>query len=327
MEASECKADWALERERRLAHLDRLPGKRYLERFESLNRASHLFSVNGEELRKHIAQFVGTAEHVNDLPEEFEQEAIRLFHNYLASVATLRDIQRATHRKLWPQRREKGQNVNKNDQSTDWEVEVYRPKVHELFGDDDIQFLFQLRNCTLHHTVPIMTVSTTWSFNAKMPMQQINAVQLKRSELEKFSKWNVPAKRFLETQEEDVDFLPLLEKYSIRAREFYGWFWDRIQEGGRTEIEEYFRKRSEFYYWLKEELVRPDFEDYPGQNPIPGSLRRNRAKAHSERSAYGTTGWGGVSVDTKGVAVVGESNWPPLPAVGKYRKQDGTYSP
>ncbi|GAC86332.1 hypothetical protein GP2_101_00010, partial [Gordonia paraffinivorans NBRC 108238] len=161
-----------------------------------------------------------------------------------------------------------------------------------------------------------------WSWGKDKPFVHDNTVALKRSELDKFTKWSSASKRFLKSQDGDVDFLPLLEKYSQRAREFFQWFWEQIQEAVRIEVEEYYLKRSEFGYWLAEEQAKPDFEEGHGGNPIPGTLRRNRAKAHAERCEFGTTGWGGITVDSSGVAVVGESDWDPLPAVGKYRKKD-----
>ncbi|MBF6217781.1 hypothetical protein IU479_06625 [Nocardia abscessus] len=131
------KANWAVEREERLAHLAELPGKEHHERLEALNRVSRLFSTNGTELSDHIGTFVGTDRHVNELPDEFEHEAVRLFHNYVASVATLRDVQRSTHRKVWPERLPDEQRRDRNDSRTIWEVSTYEPKVTELFGVDD----------------------------------------------------------------------------------------------------------------------------------------------------------------------------------------------
>ncbi|MCK8615778.1 hypothetical protein [Gordonia sp. C13] len=313
---------WAVEREQRLEHLGRLPGKLHHERFEALNRASRLFSTNGVELTNHIAKFVGTLQHANNLPDEFEHETVRLFHNYIASVATLRDIQRATHRKIWPDKPPKDERPKPDDPRTYWEMEVYSPKVVEMFGNDDIQFLFDLRNCTVHHSVPMVSIGTNWSWGQNQPFVHANNVALKRSELDKYTKWTSASKRFLKSQHGDVDFLPLLEEYSKRAREFFQWFWEQIQEAVRLEVEEYYRKRSEFDHWLSEEQAKPDFQQQYGGNPMPGTLRRNRARAHAERCAFGTTGWGGITVDSKGVAVVGESDWCPLPAVGKYRKDD-----
>ncbi|WP_328857769.1 hypothetical protein OG579_01055 [Williamsia herbipolensis] len=317
-------ANWAVEREERMAHLARLPGKAHHERLEAINRVSRLLSTNGTELSRHIATFVGTGRHVQDLTDEFEHEAVRFLHNYIASVATLRDVQRSTHRMIWPERIPVDQRRDSSDRRTVWEVSTYEPKVTELFGDDDIKFLFDLRNFTVHYSAPVMSIGTTWRHRPPRPVEWINTVQLKRSELDKFSKWSGPAKRFLRTQEKDVEFLPLIEKYSQRARKFYEWFWFEVRQAVTVEVEEFLSKSNEFGLWLGEEMAKPDFDPAPGGMPIPGSFRRNRARAHLERCAYGTTGWGGITVDVDGVAVVGDSDWAPLPPVGKYRRpEDG----
>jgi hypothetical protein len=118
------------EYDRRNAHLDALPGRRYRDWFESLNRASLVFSGNSRELEKHLTQFVGSPMFVSELPEGFGSEAARLLHNYLSALATLRDIQRGIHRRVWPDLHAPGT----DDKRTKWEVEVWAPKIEELFG-------------------------------------------------------------------------------------------------------------------------------------------------------------------------------------------------
>ncbi|OZD66686.1 hypothetical protein CH272_08250 [Rhodococcus sp. 05-340-1] len=255
---------------------------------------------------------------MRDLPEEFEHEAVRLFHNYLASVTTLRDVQRTTHRKLWPTRIAESLRRDKNDSRTVWEVENYEPKVTELFGDDDIKFLFDLRNFTVHYAVPVMSIGTTLTHEPPKPPVWSNNVELQRAELDKFAKWGGPAKRFLATQVDGVEFLPLIEKYQSRARTFYGWFWDQVKDSVRADVDEYHAKSNEFALWLAEEMATPDWGD--DGMPVPGSIRRNRARAHSARFANGTAGWRTNSVEPSGTVVLGESDWTPLPPVGKYRR-------
>ncbi|WP_149361863.1 hypothetical protein [Lolliginicoccus suaedae] len=302
--------------------LSTLPGKYHHERFETLNRTIRLFSANGRELAKHLAQFIETPRHVDDLTDDFEHEAIRLFHNFIASVATLRDSQRTTHRKIWTERIHESERVGKDDLRTKWEVDFYKPKVDELLGDDDIKFLFDLRNCTLHHTVPLLSISTTFSHQPPAPPQWANTVKLKRAELDKFSGWSGPAKRFLRTCDKDVEFLALIDKYSMRAQEFYGWFWDQVKEAVKVEVDEYHAKSNELQLWLAEELILPEWKPTSSPSePVAGSLFRNRARAHLERSAFGTSGWRKISVDSEGSAVIGESDWEALPAVGKYLRK------
>jgi hypothetical protein len=315
------KAAWAVEREMREVLLAALPGKEHHERFDGLNLTSRLFSTNGIELEKHLKKFVGTGRNVKDLPEDYNFEAVRLFHNYLVSVGTFRDAQRTAHRQVWPDRLPKDQRSNDQDSRTVWEVKNYTPKTVELFGDDDIKFLFDLRNFTVHYGLPVMTLATTLNHRPPAPPMWSNSVQLKRAELDKYENWTAPAKRFLKTQEKDVEFLPLLEKYTKRAGEFYLWFWQQIKQTVQMQVDEFHSKSTEVGLWMAEDSAMPDWEQGPdGSIPIPGSLQRKRRIAHAARCAYGTTGWGGFTVDPNGVAVVGQSDWPPLPKVGKYNR-------
>ena len=87
--------------------------------------ASNVFSDNTTELMNHLTEFVGTMLHVNELPDDFDVEANRLLHNYLAALATLRDVQRAIHRQLWP---DKYAPDDKDDKRTKWQVAVWEPR-------------------------------------------------------------------------------------------------------------------------------------------------------------------------------------------------------
>lgn len=114
-----------VEVDRRECHLAGLPGRVYRDWLKSLNRASEVFSGNSAELERHLTQFIGKPKLSEDLPKGFDVEANRLLHNYLASMATLRDIQRMVHHKLWPERFAPD---SKTDRRTIWEVEILQPK-------------------------------------------------------------------------------------------------------------------------------------------------------------------------------------------------------
>jgi hypothetical protein len=145
------------EREAQEAALAAPPGKEHHERFDALNRAVQIFSKNGQELFDHLAKFIGTDQQVHELDEGFSQETVRLLHNYLASVGSLRDMQRSIHHRLWPQRAEHDKPTNTK---TAWEVNVYNPRTEFMFGDDAIQFQSRLhpfhrrRSSAMHLTPP-----------------------------------------------------------------------------------------------------------------------------------------------------------------------------
>lgn len=287
------------------AHLDALPGKVYAEWFESLNRASQVFNGNSIELVRHLSQFVGTMTHVNDLPSDFGGEANRLLHNYLAALASLRDVQRMIHQKLWPERYAPD---DPDDKRTKWEVETWTPQVTVQFADDSIRFLVDLRNFSLHYAIPPVTMTTRWHGSGGEPTQWTNEVALDRNELLKYSRWSGAARRYIGTHDGDIEFLPVVSTYSTRVREFFAWFWGQVEDAVRIELGEYYGKRAEYGHWRRVEATWGHY------GPDGRTVQRPRlAAARLDRAGNGTSGWRIIAPDENGEWVVGESDWPPLP--------------
>jgi hypothetical protein len=304
-ETTSFKTPFGREVDMREAHLDALPGKVFSEYLDSLNRASQVFTGNSLELEQHLRQFVGTPMHVRELPDNFDDEVNRLLHNYLASLATLRDVQRMVHRKLWTERHAPD---SKDDKRTAWEVKIWEPKRDELFGDDVVKFLVDLRNYSMHYAIPLSSSGTTVSWNGSGPVVQENAVRLNRLELLKWDGWKGASRRHIESHDGDIEFLPAIADYSLKVRDFYGWFWEQVLAEVRVDLDEYHGKTNEYNLWRKVEGTFSHF------GPDGRSVYRPRlAAARLERAAYGTKGWRPFTPDENGEWVVGESDWGPLP--------------
>jgi hypothetical protein len=301
------QSQFGIEVERREAHLAALPGSVYREWFESLNRASKVFSGNSSELEKHLTKFVGTPTFVSELSDDFGDESARLLHNYLAALATLRDTQRSIHHKLSPE-------PDDNDPNrTRWEVTVWDPKRKQLYGDDPIAFLVKLRDYSLHYTIPVVTMATSFESTGGPggPMQFNNTVAVHRPELLKWNRWTTEAKRYIDTHDGDnIELLPLVALYSTRVREFFGWFWKQVEDHSGAEYREYLAKYREYWHWRTVEDTWVHFG--------PDGTRvqfRKVAEARRERAKFGTSGWRVITLDEYGEWVVGgrEAEWPPLP--------------
>jgi hypothetical protein len=300
----------------REAHLAALPGKVPAEWFDSLNRASQVFSGNSLELVRHLSRFVGTMRHVRELPDDFDVEANRLLHNYLASLATLRDVQRSIHHQLWPERYAPD---NEKDERTKWEVATWTPQITKHFGDDPIRFLVDLRNFSMHYAIPPVTLTTRWHSSGGGPTQWTNEVALDRDELLKYGRWSGAARRYIATHDGAIEFLPIVSTYSTRVREFFAWFWEEVMDAEVDEarritvrilISEYYGKKCEYEHWRKVEGTWGHF------GPDGRSVQRPKlAAARRDRAEYGTSGWRMITPDHNGEWVVGESDldWPPLP--------------
>jgi hypothetical protein len=295
--------------DQRKAHLDSLPGKVYNDWFEALNRASRVFSGNGVELNNHVQRFVGSPMFVSELPDDFGFEAARLLHNYLASLASLRDVQRVIHRRVWPDPYAPGT----DDKRTKWEVDFWTPKINELFGDEPTVFLVDLRNYSMHYAIPVMSMSTNFQSigGAGGGMAMSNAVAVDRKELLKWDGWRSKGKKHITSSSADsVDIVTPIATYSLRVREFFGWFWEQIVNSAPDDILEYRYKSMEFGYYLQTEDMLTRFGP-DGR----AAVRRPLAQARLERAAHGVRGWRTITVDSNGGAVAGERDpeWPPLP--------------
>ena len=292
----------------RNAHLDALPGKVYRDWFEQLNRASGVFAGNSVELEKHFTQFVGSQIFVSELPDDFGTEAARLLHNYLAALATLRDVMRGIHRRVWPERHA----PRTDDKRTKWEVEVWTPKIDELLSDEPTTFLVDLRNYSLHYAIPVTSMTTNWSGGGQGGTTAVwNTITVDRAELLKWDGWRSKGRRYIASHTSDnVDVMTPIATYSTRVREFFGWFWQQIEDSDRINILEYRYKTMEFGLYLQLDAMVAQF------GPDGRSVLRPRlAAARLERAKFGTSGWRIIVLDENGEWVVGErdAGWPPLP--------------
>jgi hypothetical protein len=309
-ETSSWTTPFGEEFDRRNAHLDALPGKKYQEWFDALNRASRVYGDNGIELNDHLQRFVGTPMFVSELPEDFGFKAARLLHNYLAAMATFRDAQRGMHRRVWPERYAPGT----EDKRTKWEVEVWSPKINELFGDEPTVFLVDLGNYSLHYAIPAMSTAT--SFQAVGApggaMAMANTVAVNRNELLKWDGWRSKGRKYItSTPSDSIDIVTPIAVYSTRVPKFFKWFWDQIESSDRLNIHEHRCKSTEWSHYLEVEHTSTQFG--PDGRKV---VRPRLAEARLRRAAYGASGWRLFSLDAAGEWVVGERDpgWPPLAA-------------
>jgi hypothetical protein len=73
--------------EAREAYLESLPGAQFKDDIRALNLCSYTMGHNGVELENHVRQFMGAPVLQEELSDDFENELVRLLHNFLASVA------------------------------------------------------------------------------------------------------------------------------------------------------------------------------------------------------------------------------------------------
>jgi hypothetical protein len=273
-----------------------------------LNLTSYAFSKNAEELQAHVAKFpqMGNSQpFIPDVGDPFAVELARLFANLLCSVTSLISGQRAVLRDVWPK-------VEGN--LSEFETGEYTKKRLEVFEADEAKLLVDLRNYSQHKFLP--TLSPAWNLSQAALIAEFQL----RLEVEPLLKWdglNGDVRKYLEEHGNSIDLVPIVGRYSKSVREFYAWFWPKIDEKMKPQRVEYDAHVAELMVYGEEVFLAPDWLKAAGGEPPPGWngarwRRRSLAEIRQRRWALGHRSFRGIAVDRKGVAVVGEHPWTPI---------------
>lgn len=296
---------WIAEYERRKTMLMEMRPFQIITMMRDLNLTSYAFSRNAEELQAHVLQYphTGQSQPFNpDVGDPFGIELARLLANLLASVKSLISGQRAILRDIWP-------SVGK--QLSEFERGEYTEKRLAVFEADEAKLLVALRNYSQHKFLPYL--NPAWAFSQSIPMAEFQ-FRLRVEPLLKWDRLNAEVRRYLQERGDSIDLMPIIGRYSAAVREFYGWFWTKVDEKMRPERVEYDAHAAELMLYGEEVFLMPDWIREPGGKPPAGWngvrwRRRSLAEIRQRRWALGHRSFRGIAVDSKGVAEVGEHPW------------------
>ena len=272
-----------------------------------LNLTSYAFSTNAQELQAHVARFpeIGNSQPFNpDVGDPFVMELSRLLANTLASAKSLISGHRAVLRDVWPK-------IGK--QLSEFEQGEYTTKRKEVFETDEADLLMELRNYSQHKFLPYLVPTTYYSQD--MPMAEFQF----RLDVEPLLNWDAlvsKVRKYLQNAGDSIDLLPIIGRYSKSVREFYQWFWLRIDEKMKPEREDYDAHVAELMAWGEEVFLAPDWFRNGGEAPPDWNgarwRRRSLAEIRRKRWELGHKSFRGITVDGQGVAEVGEHPWAPI---------------
>ncbi|WP_104158178.1 hypothetical protein [Mycobacterium avium] len=299
---------WIAEYKQRQAMLMETRAYEVIAMTRDLNLTSYAFSKNAEELQNHIWRYpeIGQSQPFNpDVGDPFGIELARLLANFLASVKSLISGQRTVLRDIWPKM---------GKQLSEFETGEYTTKRLAVFEADEAKLLVELRNYSQHKFLPYL--NPAWQFSQSMPAAEFQF----RLHVEPLLKWdglNAEVRSYLEQQGNSIDLLPIIGRYTASVREFYKWFWLKIDEKMKPERVEYDAHAAELMLYGEEVFLTPDWIRQPGGEPPPGWngarwRRRSLAEIRQRRWALGHRSFRGIRVDSRGVAEVGEHPWTPI---------------
>ena len=102
----------------------------------------------------------------------------------------------------------------------------------EVFEADEAALLGELRNYSQHKFLPYLAPS--FHFSQGMPMAEFQ-FRLEVEPLLKWDKWVGKVRKYSESKANSIDILTIIGRYSKSVREFYEWFWLKIDEKMKPE--------------------------------------------------------------------------------------------
>ena len=298
---------WIAEYKRRQAMLMETRVFQVISMTRDLNMTSYAFGKNGEELQAHIARYptMGRRQPFDpDVGDPFGVELARLLSNFLASVKSLISGQRAILRDIWPA---VGKQLSESEQGE------YTDKRLAVFEADEAKLLVELRNYSQHKFLPYL--NPAWQFSQSMPVAEFQF----RLHVEPLLKWgslNAEVRSYLEEQGDSIDLLPIIARYTKSVREFYGWFWSKIEEEMKPERFYYDAHAAELVAFGEEVFLSPEWFRDGGEPPAGWNgarwRRRSLAEIRIKRAALEHKSARGITVDSQGVAEVGDHPWTPI---------------
>lgn len=214
---------WIAEYKRRQAMLMAMRPFEVITLTRDLNLTSYAFSKNAEELQNHIWRYpeIGQRQPFNpDVGDPFGIELARLLANFLASVKSLVSGQRAVLRDIWPKI---------EGQLSRFEKGEYTEKRLAVFEADEARLLEELRNYSQHKFLPYLNPAWAWESSQTTPMAEFQ-FRLRVEPILKWDRLTAKARKYFEEHGDSIDLLPIISRYTAAVREFYEWFWLKIDE-------------------------------------------------------------------------------------------------
>ena len=188
------------------------PGKKYLDALMTYSISKNILAGNGVQLRMLLELLedskramelwsVDKRTHLQDL----QSEVIRHLHNFLASARTLVDHTRAI--------------MNEPFISEAHRTE-YRDEVARVFGGDPlIGFMHELRNFTLHRSIPLTSLQLSLNLSGLFD----SSVLVDLDQMADWDGWRSAGKAFIGSHRPTIRIMALIDGYEGKNKGFSEW--------------------------------------------------------------------------------------------------------
>lgn len=217
-------------------------GWRISQKIRIFSLSEYTFRKNTEELVSLLSEYENNTDlalSIADVDnrngfEAFLTEITRLLHNYLASAKTLVD-----HTRKFFQDEYQGTNFE-ND---------YNNKISYLFiNSTTSKFIQDLRNYTLHRTLPLTGATLNFSRDAGFS----HKINLSKVSLLEWDKWTAKSLAYLNEQEDSMSLLKLVSEYTEIVTQFQIWFKEQQFNIHKESMEELNKLQTEYSAMYKD---------------------------------------------------------------------------
>lgn len=214
--------------------LRQMPEYKNTQRINQFNYTKYIFDKNYYELIECLSTYCDGQDAVSMMDvnkrhkmNSYQKEILRHTHNFVASVQSLIDHSR---------------NLYKNIELV---FTDYPNKIETTFTNNPLtQFVICLRQFFQHYKIPYISASL------RFDSTQIDCekkILLNKNDLLEFDSWKSSAKEYLNSHKDNIDLYQTIKDYYKHITEFYNWFYNRLNEIYKNDIEKVNDKHKE--YW------------------------------------------------------------------------------
>ena len=223
------------ERRKKSAQLRKLSDKYYslrgakiINELLVLQTSHHIVNYNYRELQETIESVEGDITLMylkNRCRFDFAlREITRRLHNYLASIQSLIDHTRRFRKTIDNPRLE----------------EEFRKEIQRLTRNKCTGFVKKFRNYIQHFTIPIITghLEVIRKDLDEPEFDEDFRIELNKDELLKWDGWGQSCKNYIDELGDELVLKNIFEEYERLNNLFYDWFYNKVIELHREEIDE-----------------------------------------------------------------------------------------
>ncbi|MDD2524073.1 MAG: hypothetical protein PHT81_04420 [Endomicrobiaceae bacterium] len=210
-----------------------MPEYKNTQRINQFNYTKYIFDKNYYELIECLSTYCDGQDAVSMMDvnkrhkmNSYQKEILRHTHNFVASVQSLIDHSR---------------NLYKNIESV---FTDYPNKIETTFTNNPLtQFVICLRQFFQHYKIPYISASLRFD-STQVDFEK--KILLNKNDLLEFDSWKSSAKEYLNSHKDNIDLYQTIKDYYIHITDFYHWFYNRLNEIYKNDIEKVNNKYTEY---------------------------------------------------------------------------------